>query len=162
MTKALEKEIININEVKYRENKNITAVYTSFKDAFLSAVENSGIFSQLSNVKNINLGLRDAVLSESQKELIRLRRYLEEIIKQHNQIEKNIMNNFTSNYKLDLNSPISNISKTICSLGDTPEILKKFKPKLNIPTTHIDELIKNLGKSSEIYSEEKLKNKGND
>jgi len=162
LTKALEKEIININEVKYRENKNITAVYTSFKDAFLSAVENSGIFSQLSNVKNINLGLRDAVLSESQKELIRLRRYLEEIIKQHNQIEKNIMNNFTSNYKLDLNSSISNISKTICSLGDTPEILKKFKPKLNIPTTHIDELIKNLGKSSEIYSEEKLKNKGND
>ena len=73
------------------------------------------------------------------------------------------MNNLTSNNKLGLTSPInSNISKIICNLGNTSEILKNFKPILNIPTIHINELIKDLGNSSEIYSKEILKNKEND
>lgn len=158
LTKALEKEIININEEKYKENTNVTAVYTSFRDALLNAIETSDIFNRLSeNINNINLGLREVVLSENQKELISLRKYQEEIIKQHNQIIKNIMNEYTSNYNFG-----SNISKIIGNLGDTSEILKNFKPKLNIPTSHISELIKNLGNSSEIYSKEILINKGND
>lgn len=158
LTKALEKEIININEEKYKENTNVTAVYTSFRDALLNAIETSDIFSRLSeNINNINLGLREVVLSENQKELISLRKYQEEIIKQHNQIIKNIMNDYISNYNFG-----SNISKIIGNLGDTSEILKNFKPKLNIPTSHISELIKNLGNSSEIYSKEILINKGND
>ena len=157
LTKALEKEIININEEKYKENTNVTAVYTSFRDALLNAIEISDIFNRLSeNINNINLGLREVVLSENQKELISLRKYQEEIIKQHNQIIKNIINNYTSNYNFS-----SNISKIIANLGDISEILKNAKPKLNIPTNHINELIKNLGNSSEIYSKEILKNKGN-
>ena len=157
LTKALEKEIININEEKYKENTNVTAVYTSFRDALLNAIETSDIFNRLSeNINNINLGLREVVLSENQKELISLRKYQEEIIKQHNQIIKNIINNYTSNYNFS-----SNISKIIANLGDISEILKNAKPKLNIPTNHINELIKNLGNSSEIYSKEILKNKGN-
>ena len=161
LTKALENEIININEEKYKENVNVTAVYTSFKDAFSNAIEVSEIFSQLSgNLNNMSLGLKEVVLSENQKELIILRKYLEEKIKQHNQISKNIMNNLISNYKLDLTSPIS--SKIIGNLGGIFEILYNFKPKLNIPTRHINELIKNLGNSSEIYSEEILNSKGND
>lgn len=158
LTKALEKEIININEEKYKENTNVTAVYTSFRDALLNAIETSDIFNRLSeNINNINLGLREVVLLENQKELISLRKYQEEVIKQHNQIIKNIMNEYTSNYNFG-----SNISKIIGNLGDTSEILKNFKPKLNIPTSHINELIKNLGNSSEIYSKKILKNKGND
>ena len=158
LTKALEKEIININEEKYKENTNVTAVYTSFRDALLNAIETSDIFNRLSeNINNINLGLREVVLSENQKELISLRKYQEEIIKQHNQIIKNIMNEYTSNYNFG-----SNISKIIGNLGDTSEILKNFKPKLNIPTSHISELIKNLGNSSEIYRKEILIKKGND
>lgn len=157
LTKALEKEIININEEKYKENTNVTAVYTSFRDALLNAIETSDIFNRLSeNINNINLGLREVVLSENQKELISLRKYQEEIIKQHNQIIKNIINNYTSNYNFS-----SNISKIIANLGDISEILKNAKPKLNIPTNHINKLIKNLGNSSEIYSKEILKNKGN-
>ena len=157
LTKALEKEIININEEKYKENTNVTAVYTSFRDALLNAIETSDIFNRLSeNINNINLGLREVVLLENQKELISLRKYQEEIIKQHNQIIKNIINNYTSNYNFS-----SNISKIIANLGDISEILKNAKPKLNIPTNHINELIKNLGNSSEIYSKEILKNKGN-
>lgn len=164
LTKALEREIININEEKYKENTNVTAVYTSFRDALLNAIETNGIFGQLSgNLNNMSLGLKEVVLSENQKELIILRKYLEEKIKQHNQISKNIMNNLISNYKLDLTSPISsNISKIIGNLGDTSEILYNFKPKLNIPTRHINELIKNLGNNSEIYSKEILNSKGND
>lgn len=158
LTKALEKEIININEEKYKENTNVTAVYTSFRDALLNAMETSDIFSRLSeNINNINLGLREVVLSENQKELISFRKYQEEIIKQHNQIIKNIMNDYTSNYNFG-----SNISKIIGNLGETSEILKNFKPRLNIPTSHISELIKNLGNSSEIYSKEISINKGND
>ena len=158
LTKALEKEIININEEKYKENTNVTAVYTSFRDALLNAIETSDIFNRLSeNINNINLGLREVVLSENQKELISLRKYQEEIIKQHNQIIKNVMNEYTSNYNFS-----SNISKIIGNLGDTFEILKNFKPKLNIPTSHISELIKNLENSSEIYRKEILIKKGND
>ena len=164
LTKTLENEIININEEKYKENANVSAVYTSLRDAFSNAIETSEIFSQLyRNLNNMNLGLKEVLLSENQKELFILRKNLEEKIKQHNQISKNIMNNLTSNYNLELISPISsNISKIIGNLGGTSEMLKNFKPKLNIPTSQINELIKNLGNSSEIYSKEILKNKGYD
>lgn len=164
LTKTLENEIININEEKYKENANVSAVYTSLRDAFSNAIETSEIFSQLSgNLNNMNLGLKEVLLSENQKELFILRKNLEEKIKQHNQISKNIMNNLTSNYNLELISPISsNISKIIGNLGGTSEMLKNFKPKLNIPTSQINELIKNLGNSSEIYNKEILKNKGYD
>ena len=145
LTKALEKEIININEVKYKENANVSAVYTSLRDAFSTAIETSEIFGKLSeNFKNMNLGLKEVFLSENQKELIRLRKYQEEIIKQHNKIAKDIINNFTSNNKFDLIFPESNIRKTIGNLGNTSEILKDFKLKLNIPPSHINDIIKNL------------------
>lgn len=158
LTKALEKEIININEVKYKENANVSAVYTSLRDAFSTAIEASEIFGKLSeNLKNMNLGLKEVFLSENQKELIRLRKYQEEIIKQHNKIAKDIINNFTSNNKFDLIFPNSNISKTICNLGNTSEILKNFKLKLNIPTSHINDIIKNLENCPE-----ELKSKVND
>ena len=164
LIKTLENEIININEEKYKENENVSAVYTSLRDAFSNAIETSEIFSQLSgNLNNMNFGLKEVVLSENQKELFILRKNLEEKIKKHNQISKNIMNNLTSNYNMELFSPISsNISKIIGNLGGTSEILKNFKPKFNIPTSQINELIKNLGNSSEIYSKEILKNTGND
>ena len=48
MTKTLEKEIININKEKYKENTNLTAVHTSFRDVLLNALETNEIFSQLS------------------------------------------------------------------------------------------------------------------
>lgn len=164
LTKTLENEIININEEKYKENANVSAVYTSLRDAFSNAIETSEIFSQLSgNLNNMNLGLKEVLLSENQKELFILRKNLEEKIKQHNQISKNIMNNLTSNYNLELISPISShISEIIGNLGGTSEMLENFKTKLNSPTNHISELIKNLGNSSEIYGREILKNKGND
>lgn len=164
LTKTLENEIININEEKYKENANVSAVYTSLRDAFSNAIETSEIFSQLSgNLNNMNLGLKEVLLSENQKELFILRKNLEEKIKQHNQISKNIMNNLTSNYNLELISPISShISEIIGNLGGTSEMLENFKTKLNSPTNHISELIKNLGNSSKIYGREILKNKGND
>lgn len=164
LTKTLENEIININEEKYKENANVSAIYTSLRDAFSNAIETSEIFSQLSgNLNNMNLGLKEVLLSENQKELFILRKNLEEKIKQHNQISKNIMNNLTSNYNLELISPISShISEIIGNLGGTSEMLENFKTKLNSPTNHISELIKNLGNSSEIYGREILKNKGND
>lgn len=164
LTKTLENEIININEEKYKENANVSAVYTSLRDAFLNVIEASEVFSQLSgNLNNMNLGLKEVLLSENKKELFILRKNLEEKIKKHNQISKNIMNSLTSNYNLELISPIgSNISKIIGNIGGTSEMLKNFKPKLNIPTSQINELIKNLGNSSEIYSKEILKNKEND
>ena len=164
LIKTLENEIININEEKYKENANVSAVYTSLRDAFSNAIETSEIFSQLSgNLNNMNLGLKEVLLSENQKELFILRKNLEEKIKQHNQISKNIMNNLTSNYNLELISPISShISEIIGNLGGTSEMLENFKTKLNSPTNHISELIKNLGNSSEIYGREILKNKGND
>lgn len=164
MTKALEKEIININEEKYKENPNLTAVHTSFRDALLNAIETNGIFSQLSeNVKNINMGFRYLIISDKQKEFIELRKRQEEMIKQYSQIINNNMNNLTSNYNLELISPISShISEMIGNLGGTSEMLENFKTKLNNPTSQINELIKNLGNSSEIYSKEILKNKGND
>ena len=109
------------------------------------------------------MGFRDLIISDKQKEFIELRKRQEEVIKQYIQIINNNMNNHTSNYNLELTSPISsNISKIIGNLGGTSEMLKNFKPKFNIPTSQINELIKNLGNSSEIYSKEILKNKGND
>ena len=85
------------------------------------------------------------------------------MIKQYSQIINNNMNNLTSNYNLELISPISShISEMIGNLGGTSEMLENFKTKLNNPTSQINELIKNLGNSSEIYSKEILKNKGND
>lgn len=164
LTKTLENEIININEEKYKENANVSAVYTSLRDAFSNAIETSKIFSQLSgNFNNMNFDLKEVVLSENQKEFFILRKNLEEKIKKHNQISKNIMNNLTSNYNMELFSPISsNISKIIGNLGGTSEVLKNFKPKFYIPTSQINELINNLGNSSEIYSKEILKNKGKD
>ena len=48
MTKTLEKEIININKEKYKENTNLIAVHTSFRDVLLNALETNEIFSQLS------------------------------------------------------------------------------------------------------------------
>lgn len=161
MTKALEKEIININEEKHKENPNLTAVHTSFRDALLNAIETNGIFSQLSeNVKNINMGFRDLIISDKQKEFIELRKRQEEMIKQYSQIINNNMDNLTSNYNLELTSLVSShISEIIGNLGGTSEILENFKTKLNSSTSHISELIKNLGNSSEIYGREILKKK---
>ena len=62
LTKTLEEEILNINEVKYLENKNVTAVHTSFNDAFLKAIETSGIVKVFSeNIKVINRPLTQTI-----------------------------------------------------------------------------------------------------
>ena len=72
LTKTLEEEILNINEVKYLEN--ITAVHTSFNDAFLNAIETSGIVKVFSeNIKVINRPLTQTIsdLEDSFIELVR-------------------------------------------------------------------------------------------
>lgn len=74
LTKTLEEEILNINEVKYLENKNVTAVHTSFNDAFLNAIETSEIVKVFSeNIKVINRPLTQAIsnLEDSFIELVR-------------------------------------------------------------------------------------------
>lgn len=130
LTKALEKEIININEEKYKENTNVTAVYTSFRDAFSNAIEASEMFSQLTeNFKNINLGLREEILSKNQKELRELRKIMEGIVIQNNATLINNMRKHAGDFN---------------NLRTISEVLNNHKSSFNLATNGINEINKNF------------------
>lgn len=130
LTKALENEIININEEKYKENVNVTAVYTSFRDAFSNAIEASEMFSQLTeNFKNMNLGLREAILSKNQKELRELRKIMEGVVIHNN---ANLINNMRK-HKGDFNN-----------LRTISEVLNNHKSSFKLATNGINEISKNF------------------
>lgn len=130
LTKALENEIININEEKYKENVNVTAVYTSFRDAFSNAIEASEMFSQLTeNFKNMNLGLREAILSKNQKELRELRKIMEGVVIHNN---ANLINNMRK-HEGDFNN-----------LRTISEVLNNHKSSFKLATNGINEISKNF------------------
>lgn len=130
LTKALENEIININEEKYKENVNITAVYTSFRDAFSNAIEASEMFSQLTeNFKNMNLGLREEILSKNQKELRELRKIMEGIVIQNNATLINNMRKHAGDFN---------------NLRTISEVLNNHKSSFNLATNGINEINKNF------------------
>ena len=130
LTKALENEIININEEKYKENVNVTAVYTSFRDAFSNAIEASEMFSQLTeNFKNINLGLREEILSKNQKELRELRKIMEGIVIQNNATLINNMRKHAGDFN---------------NLRTISEVLNNHKSSFNLATNGINEINKNF------------------
>lgn len=130
LTKALENEIININEEKYKENVNVTAVYTSFRDAFSNAIEASEMFSQLTeNFKNMNLGLREEILSKNQKELRELRKIMEGIVIQNNATLINNMRKHAGDFN---------------NLRTISEVLNNHKSSFNLATNGINEINKNF------------------
>jgi hypothetical protein len=130
LTKALENEIININEEKYKENVNVTAVYTSFRDAFSNAIEASEMFSQLTeNFKNMNLGLREEILSKNQKKLRELRKIMEGIVIQNNATLINNMRKHAGNFN---------------NLRTISEVLNNHKSSFNLATNGINEINKNF------------------
>lgn len=148
LTKALEKEIININEEKYKENANVTAVYTSFRDAFSNAIEASEMFSQLiENFKNMNLGLREAMLSKNQKELRELRKIMEEIVIQNN---ATLINNMRK-HEGDFNS-----------LRSISEVLNNHKSPFNLATNGINEISKNFKNAFGLLNKDTFKINEND
>lgn len=130
LTKALENEIININEEKYKENVNVTAVYTSFRDAFSNAIVASEMFSQLTeNFKNMNLGLREEILSKNQKELRELRKIMEGIVIQNNATLINNMRKHAGDFN---------------NLRTISEVLNNHKSSFNLATNGINEINKNF------------------
>lgn len=130
LTKALENEIININEEKYKENVNVTAVYTSFRDAFSNAIEASEMFSQLTeNFKNMNLGLREAILSKNQEELRELRKIMEGVVIHNN---ATLINNMRK-HEGDFNN-----------LRTISEVLNNHKSSFKLATNGINEISKNF------------------
>ena len=130
LTKALENEIININEEKYKENVNVTAVYTSFRDAFSNAIEASEMFSQLTeNFKNMNLRLREEILSKNQKELRELRKIMEGIVIQNNATLINNMRKHAGDFN---------------NLRTISEVLNNHKSSFNLATNGINEINKNF------------------
>ena len=148
LTKALNKEIININEEKYKENANVTAVYTSFRDAFSNAIEASEMFSQLiENFKNMNLGLREAMLSKNQKELRELRKIMEEIVIQNN---ATLINNMRK-HEGDFNS-----------LRSISEVLNNHKSPFNLATNGINEISKNFKNAFGLLNKDTFKINEND
>ena len=148
LTNAIEKEIININEEKYKENANVTAVHNSFKDAFSNALEVSEIFSQLTeNFKNVNLGLKEVVLSENQKELRELRKVMEEIV---------IKNNATLTNNLRKHEGDFNGLRTIS------EVLNNHKSPFNLATNGINEISKSFKNAFGLLNKDIFKINEND
>ena len=148
LTNAIEKEIININKEKYKENANVTAVHNSFKDAFSNALEVSEIFSQLTeNFKNVNLGLKEVVLSENQKELRELRKVMEEIV---------IKNNATLTNNLRKHEGDFNGLRTIS------EVLNNHKSPFNLATNGINEISKSFKNAFGLLNKDIFKINEND
>lgn len=143
LTKALENEIININEEKYKENVNVTAVYTSFRDAFSNAIEASEMFSQLTeNFKNMNLGLREAILSKNQKELRELRKIMEGVVIHNN---ANLINNMRK-HEGDFNN-----------LRTISEVLNNHKSSFKLATNGINEISKNFKNAFDLINKDIFK-----
>ena len=148
LTNAIEKEIININEEKYKENANVTAVHNSFRDAFSNALEVSEIFSQLTeNFKNVNLGLKEVVLSENQKELRELRKVMEETV---------IKNNATLINNLRKREGDFNGLRTIS------EVLNNHKSPFNLATNEINEISKSFKNAFGLLNKDIFKINEND
>lgn len=148
LTNAIEKEIININEEKYKENANVTAVHNSFKDAFSNALEVSEIFSQLTeNFKNVNLGLKEVVLSENQKELRELRKVMEEIVIKNN---ATLINNLRK-HEGDFNG-----------LRTISEVLNNHKSPFNLATNGINEISKSFKNAFGLLNKDIFKINEND
>ena len=148
LTKTLENEIININEEKYKENANVTAVHNSFRDAFSNALEVSEIFSQLTeNFKNVNLGLKEVVLSENQKELRELRKVMEETVIKNN---ATLINNLRK-HEGDFNG-----------LRTISEVLNNHKSPFNIATNEINEISKSFKNAFGLLNKDIFKINEND
>lgn len=148
LTNAIEKEIININKEKYKENANVTAVHNSFKDAFSNALEASEIFSQLTeNFKNVNLGLKEVVLSENQKELRELRKVMEEIVIKNN---ATLINNLRK-HEGDFNG-----------LRTISEVLNNHKSPFNLATNGINEISKSFKNAFGLLNKDIFKINEND
>jgi len=148
LTNAIEKEIININEEKYKENANITAVHNSFRDAFSNALEVSEIFSQLTeNFKNVNLGLKEVVLSENQKELRELRKVMEETVIKNN---ATLINNLRK-HEGDFNG-----------LRIISEVLNNHKSPFNLATNEINEISKSFKNAFGLLNKDIFKINEND
>ena len=148
LTNAIEKEIININEEKYQENANVTAVHNSFRDAFSNALEVSEIFSQLAeNFKNVNLGLKEVVLSENQKELRELRKVMEEIVIKNN---ATLINNLRK-HEGDFNG-----------LRTISEVLNNHKSPFNLATNGINEISKSFKNAFGLLNKDIFKINEND
>lgn len=148
LTNAIEKEIININEEKYKENANVTAVHNSFRDAFSNALEVSEIFSQLTeNFKNVNLGLKEVVLSENQKELRELRKVMEETVIKNN---ATLINNLRK-HEGDFNG-----------LRTISEVLNNHKSPFNIATNEINEISKSFKNAFGLLNKDIFKINEND
>jgi len=148
LTKALENEIININEEKYKENANVTAVHNSFRDAFSNALEVSEIFSQLTeNFKNVNLGLKEVVLSENQKELRELRKVMEETVIKNN---ATLINNLRK-HEGDFNG-----------LRTISEVLNNHKSPFNLATNEINEISKSFKNAFGLLNKDIFKINEND
>lgn len=148
LTNAIEKEIININEEKYKENANVTAVHNSFRDAFSNALEVSEIFSQLTeNFKNVNLGLKEVVLSENQKELRKLRKVMEEIVIKNN---ATLINNLRK-HEGDFNG-----------LRTISEVLNNHKSPFNLATNGINEISKSFKNAFGLLNKDIFKINEND
>lgn len=148
LTNAIEKEIININEEKYKENANVTAVHNSFRDAFSNALEVSEIFSQLTeNFKNVNLGLKEVVLSENQKELRELRKVMEETVIKNN---ATLINNLRK-HEGDFNG-----------LRTISEVLNNHKSPFNLATNEINEISKSFKNAFGLLNKDIFKINEND
>ena len=148
LTNAIKKEIININEEKYKENANVTAVHNSFRDAFSNALEVSEIFSQLTeNFKNVNLGLKEVVLSENQKELRELRKVMEETVIKNN---ATLINNLRK-HEGDFNG-----------LRTISEVLNNHKSPFNLATNEINEISKSFKNAFGLLNKDIFKINEND
>lgn len=135
LTKTLEEEILNINEVKYLENKNVTAVHTSFNDAFLKAIETSGIVKVFSeNIKVINRPLTQTISNLEDSFIEHVRRQNDRIRAQSQSIN-NSMREVVRNLDFSQIIPTNEIRekmKTISEIVSTYKVENSENNELDI------------------------------
>lgn len=135
LTKTLEEEILNINEVKYLENKNVTAVHTSFNDAFLKAIETSGIVKVFSeNIKVINRPLTQTI-SDLEDSFIEHVRRQNDRIRAQSQSINNSMREVIRNLDFSQIIPTNEIRekmKTISEIVSTYKVENSENNELDI------------------------------
>lgn len=125
LTKTLEEEILNINEVKYLENKNVTAVHTSFNDAFLKAIETSGIVKVFSeNIKVINRPLTQTISDLEDSFIEHVRRQNDRIRAQSQSINNNSMREVVRNLDFSQIIPANEIREKMKTIS---EIVSTYK-----------------------------------
>lgn len=135
LTKTLEEEILNINEVKYLENKNVTAVHTSFNDAFLKAIETSGIVKVFSeNIKVMNRPLTQTI-SDLEDSFIEHVRRQNDRIRAQSQSINNSMREVVRNLDFSQIIPTNEIRekmKTISEIVSTYKVENSENNELDI------------------------------